>query len=133
MDVDTAEPVALDHTCGGELHRGVAAAVAVPAVYPPVTVAGRRYIDGGCLSATWLDLAAGHAKVLFVQMTETPQAEFDAVRELGAELFVVQPDAASLAAFGGELMNAANAFPALETGLGQGDRTATDVATFWKD
>ncbi|MGX7678094.1 patatin-like phospholipase family protein [Jatrophihabitans sp. DSM 45814] len=132
VDVDSAEFVALDHSIGGELDHGVAAAVAVPAVYPPITVAGRRYIDGGCLSPTHLDLAAGYDRILFVQMTEVPQFELDAVKQSGAVLHAIEPDAASVAAFGGNLMNAGAAFDAAERGLEQGLSSAEQIATFWR-
>jgi NTE family protein len=131
VDVDSAEFVLLDHEIGRELSRGVASAVAVPGVYPPVTVSGRRYIDGGCLSPTHLDSAVGHDKILFVQLTEVPQREFDAVSASGADLLIVEPDEASVETFGGNLMNAAAAFDAAERGLEQGLRTGEQIKTFF--
>jgi NTE family protein len=131
MDIDTAEFVALDHTLAGELDRGVAAAVAVPGVYPPIRIGGHRYVDGGCLSTTFLDLAAGHDRVLFVVMTDVPDSELDVLHASGASLHSVRPDAASVASFGGDFMRAANAFGALETGRALGRSTASVVADFW--
>jgi len=131
VDVDAAELAPLAATSGGELDRGVAAAVAVPGFYPPITVAGRRYIDGGCLSPTHLDLAANHDRILFIQMTDTPQRELDAIAASGAQLFVVKPDEASVESFGDNLMNASAAFGAADTGLAQGVRTAAEVKAFW--
>jgi len=131
VDVDTAEFAPLTASTGGELQRGVAAAVAVPGFYPPITVAGHRYIDGGCLSPTHLDLAADHERILFIQMTDTPQRELDAIAASGAQLFVVKPDQDSLTSFGDNMMNAANAFGAADTGLAQGLRTAAEVKEFW--
>lgn len=131
VDVETAEFAPLDHTLGGELDRGVAAAVAVPGVYPPVTVAGRRYIDGGCLSTNHLDLAVRHERILFVRMTDVHPGELAAVEASGAELFVVTPDAASAASFGDGLMDAGAAFDAAERGLEQGLRDAAGIKAFW--
>ena len=37
----------------------VGASCAVPGIWPPVTINGRRYIDGGIRSAANADLAAG--------------------------------------------------------------------------
>lgn len=133
LDVAAAEFAPLDHTLGGELDRGVAAAVAVPCVYPPVTVAGRRYIDGGCLSTNHLDLAVGHERILFVRMTDVHPGELAAVEASGADLLVVTPDAASVASFGGGLMDAGAAFCAAERGLEQGLRDAPEVEAFWRD
>ncbi|MGX7678413.1 patatin-like phospholipase family protein [Jatrophihabitans sp. DSM 45814] len=131
VDIDTAEFVALDHKLADDLVRGVAAAVAVPAVYPPITIRGHRYVDGGCLSTTFLDLAAGHDRILFVLMTEAPPAEYEAVE--GSELLTIRPDADSRRSFGGDMMSAANAFGAVDTGLAQGIRTAAEVGHFWND
>jgi NTE family protein len=131
VNVDTAEFEPLTAATGGELNRGVAAAIAVPGAYPPVTVGAHRYIDGGCLSPTFLDLGAGFDRVLFVQMTEVPAGEEEKVRASGAELLVVEPDEDSVASFGGNLMNAAAAFGAADTGLAQGLRTAAQIKEFW--
>jgi NTE family protein len=131
VNVDTAEFEPLDATCGGDLQHGVGAAVAVPGVYPPITVGSHRYIDGGCLSATFLDLGAGFDRVLFVVMTEIPDGEEAAVRDSGVELMMFEPDAASVASFGAGLMDAAAAFDAAEAGLVQGLRTADQITEFW--
>jgi NTE family protein len=133
VDIDTAEFVALDHGHGAELDRGVAAAVAVPGVYPPIRINGHRYVDGGCLSTTFLDLAAGHDRVLFVAMTDVPAGELETLHASGASLHTVRPDEASVASFGGDMMRAANAFGALETGRAQGRNTASAVARFWNE
>jgi NTE family protein len=131
LDIDTCEFVPLTAALGGDLQHGVAAAVAVPGFYPPITVAGHRYVDGGCLSPTHLDLAADYDEVLFVQMTETPQREFDALERSGAQLLIIQPDEESLAVMGDNLMDASAAFGAAEAGLAHGQRTAAAVRAFW--
>ena len=38
----------------------VLASTAIPGVFPPVAIGGRRYVDGGAYSATSLDLAVEH-------------------------------------------------------------------------
>jgi NTE family protein len=68
--------VDLDRRCrvvfGGEsapavpLSRAVLASCAVPGVYPPIREAGMTLVDGGALSTTHLDLAAGYELVLGV-------------------------------------------------------------------
>ena len=63
VDAESGEPVAW-HAARVPLDRAVAASCAVPAVYPPVTIGGRRYIDGGIRSATNADLAAGSSAVI---------------------------------------------------------------------
>jgi len=46
------------------LPRGVASSCAVPGIYPPISIRGRRWMDGGMRSATCLDLAAGYRRVI---------------------------------------------------------------------
>jgi NTE family protein len=36
----------------------------VPGVWPPTTISGRRWIDGGVCSVTNADLAAGYERVV---------------------------------------------------------------------
>jgi NTE family protein len=48
------------------LSRAVLASCAVPGVYPPIREAGMTLVDGGALSTTHLDLAAGYDLILGV-------------------------------------------------------------------
>ena len=41
----------------------------MPGVFPPVTINGRRYMDGGMRSTTNADLAEGYERVLVVPVT----------------------------------------------------------------
>src|SRR5918995_3358216 len=47
VDAESGEFRVLDRTSGVPLLQAVAARCAVPRVYPPVTIGGRRYVDGG--------------------------------------------------------------------------------------
>jgi NTE family protein len=58
-----------DRDAGVGLDRAVASSCAVPGVYPPATINGRRYIDGAVRAATNADLARGYNAVLFVSVT----------------------------------------------------------------
>ncbi|MFC7571068.1 patatin-like phospholipase family protein [Klenkia terrae] len=49
---------------GVDLVSAVAASCAVPGVYPPITVGGRRFVDGGVRSVANVDLAAGYDRVV---------------------------------------------------------------------
>src|SRR6185295_18732041 len=51
---------------GVELGRAIASSCSVPGVYPPITIKGRRYIDGGMRSATNIDMAKGYERVLVI-------------------------------------------------------------------
>jgi NTE family protein len=134
INVETAEFEVLRAGNGGDIQRGVAAAFAVPGAYPPITIGGQRYVDGGCLSPNHLHLAAGYEHILFVEVAPTQQWEYDAVASTGAQLMVIKPDDASVASFGDQgMMNAAAAFEACATGLAEGLSTADQVKAFWSD
>src|SRR5437660_3538429 len=64
VDAATGEFRAFDRKAGVPLVLAVAASCAVPGVWPPVTIEGRRYIDGGFRSGSNADLAAGYDRVV---------------------------------------------------------------------
>ena len=135
---------------GVDLGRAVASSCSVPGIFPPITINGRRYIDGGMRSATNADLAAGYERVVVVSVTGsanatagTPQAammartrerfegELAAIREAAGEAVVITPDAGALAAFGLNLMDASRRRPAAEAGVRQGRIEAERVRKLW--
>jgi NTE family protein len=61
MDYDTGKRVAFgrDGAPQARLEAAVAASCAIPGWYAPITIGGRRYVDGGACSSTSLDLFAG--------------------------------------------------------------------------
>ena len=59
VDAETGQPYVFDSQSGAELVDAVAASCAVPGIWPPVTIGGRRYIDGGVRSSDNADLARG--------------------------------------------------------------------------
>ena len=82
----TGELVVFDRESGVELVDAVAASCAVPGVWPPATVAGRRYIDGGARSGTNADLAAGAERVLIVHADAARRAARCCGGDLDAEI-----------------------------------------------
>jgi NTE family protein len=114
------------------LSRAIASSCSVPGIYPPITINGRPYIDGGMRSATNADIAKGHDSVIVVAVTaggEGPMAEagkkrlegeLDAIRSGGGNVSLVTPDAASQQAFGLNLMDFTRRAGAAEAGLAQG-------------
>jgi NTE family protein len=72
VDTETAEFVVWRAGSDVDLQRAVASSCAVPLVCPPITIGGRRYIDGGVRSPLNADLARGHARVLVVSVTILP-------------------------------------------------------------
>src|SRR6478752_1454482 len=64
VDAETGEFRTFDRSSGVPLVSAVAASCAVPGVYPPVSIGGRRYIDGGMRSAANADLAKGYDRLV---------------------------------------------------------------------
>ena len=136
VDTESGEPVAWHRDSGVPLDRAVAASCAVPAVYPPVTVGRRRYMDGGIRSATNADLAADCSAVIVLNAIghltprEPLQAELAALG--AAATLVITPDDAAAAVMGTNLLDATIAAPALEAGLTQAMSYAESAHTIWQ-
>ena len=134
VDAVTGDRRAFDATSGVDLIDAVAASSAVPGVWPPVTLQGRRYIDGGVWSATNADLAAGSGRVLVL----APLSD-DVLGAEGAELEgegrneIVRPDAASLEAFGADVLDPAVRAPSARAGLTQGVAEADRIRALLAD
>ncbi|MCS0605631.1 patatin-like phospholipase family protein [Streptomyces sp. LP11] len=129
VDAESGAPVVFDGASGVPLVDAVAASCAVPGVWPPVTIGGRRYVDGGVRSVANADLAAGAERVLvLVPMgevepfpSEVPLERAVAdLRAAGAEVVLVAPDEASVAAIGDNALDPATRRPAAEAGRAQG-------------
>ncbi|MDP1874317.1 patatin-like phospholipase family protein [Phenylobacterium sp.] len=124
--------------------RAVASSCSVPGVYPPVTLKGRRYIDGGMRSSLNADMAKGHDLVVLVQvrggasagpaaeaMARQLDEEIAALNASGAQVVLISPDAGSAGAMGVNLMNFARRPDAVRAGLEQGRAEAARIATVW--
>ena len=89
IDALTGELTVFSRDSGVALVDAVAASCAVPGIWPPVTINGRRYIDGGVGSATHADLAAGYDRILVIVPGEPGQpAPFD---QLDGEIEQLKP------------------------------------------
>jgi NTE family protein len=135
--VDTADGrfVAFDRESGVPLVRAVASSCAVPLVWPPVTIDGHRYMDGGMRSVANVDLATGYDRVVVVapltrsaSPAATPQVQ---AAKLGVPSIVVSPDRAALTAIGSNLLDPARRRPAAEAGLAQAASVAQAVREVW--
>jgi NTE family protein len=137
LDVETGELRVFTPTSGVELVDAVAASCAVPVVWPPVTIEGRRYIDGGIRSGTNTDLAAGCDVVIVIApMPESPWvgpevAQAVAALERSATVVRVDPDKASTAAIGLNPLDPASAKPAVVAGRAQASAHAARIAAVW--
>jgi NTE family protein len=136
VDADTGEFSAFDRDSGVPLLEAVAASCAVPGVYPPVTIGGRRYVDGGMRSAANTDLAEGYDRVVVLAPIPRglgPMASVDRhVAGLAdARVAVVSPDAASRTAIGRNVLDPAARAPSARAGREQGRAVAERVGQAW--
>lgn len=150
VDAESGAFVVWDEAAGVPLARAVASSCAVPGVYPPITIHGRRYIDGGMRSGTNADLAVDHDKVLILSMrfsaAPTGDAQTDAriaqaravldreqrtLRDAGAEVLVTGPDDEAAASFGTNLLSGANLAAVAGQGARQGSKAAVELGDFW--
>jgi NTE family protein len=151
VDVATGEFRVWDAEAGVELSRAVASSCSVPGVFPPVTIGGRRYMDGGMRTALNADVAVGHDVVvavscftlslpegmsdpMFDAMAAQLEAEFATLRTGGAALEVVTPGAEflDLSGWGLNLMNPALAPAAYDAGVRQAAVEAERIRGAWK-
>jgi NTE family protein len=125
------------------LGRAVASSSAVPGLYPPVTIDGRRYMDGGMRSMTNADLARGYDTVLLVAITpgnaqmadavrQRIEPELDELRAAGGRAELIMPDAASREAFGPNLMDRSRRAAIVDEGVRQGIAEAARLREFWR-
>lgn len=131
VEAHTGEPEFFGPRSGVSLVDAVAASCAVPGVWPPVTIRGTRWVDGGVRSIENADLAEGHDRVLVLAPMADPELD-DRVRALSGRAEVIAPDEASLAAMGANPLDPAVRRPCAEAGRAQGMACAARVADLWR-
>lgn len=135
VDTESGELTVWHSGCDVPLDRAVASSCAVPGLYPPVTIGGRRYMDGGVRSATNADLAVGASAVIVLDVLGhlTPREPLAAeLASLGTDrAVVITPDEAAVAAIGTNLLDPATAPAALEAGLAQAASCAGPARAIW--
>ncbi|MGD8193426.1 patatin-like phospholipase family protein [Herbiconiux sp. P18] len=140
VDAETGHFTVFDRDSDVELVRAVAASCAVPGVFKPVTIDGHPYMDGGMRSATNADVAADCEAILVVACSpEAPMSglgptlpgTIDTLRGR-SEVFVVQADDESTAAFGPNPLLSSSRRASAEAGRRQADLVADAVRAFWR-
>ncbi len=136
IDVATGELVVFTRESGVDLVDAVAASCAVPGAWPPVTIAGRHYMDGGVASSVNLGVAGDCdvAVVLVPSGADAPSPFGDgpaaAISSFGGAAFAVFADDNSLAAFGPNPLDPRCRIASAVAGREQGRREAKAVARF---
>ncbi len=136
IDVATGELTVFDRKSNVALVDAVAASCAVPGAWPPVTIAGRHYMDGGIASSVNLVVAADcdRAVVLVPSGIDAP-SPFGAgpaaeVSSFAGAAFAIFADGDSLAAFGPNALDPGCRVPSALAGREQGRREAATIARF---
>jgi NTE family protein len=137
VSADDGEFVVFDADSRVSLVDAVAASCAVPGVWPPITIHGRRYIDGGTRAPANVDLAAGSDIVVVLApitvalrraMRVRPQL---AALPAGTRSVLVVPDGQARLAIGRNVLDPARRAGAARAGKAQAPAVAQSVGAVW--
>jgi NTE family protein len=138
VDAVSGEVAAFDADSKTDLVDAVTASCAVPLLWPPVELNGRRLIDGGSRATANLQLAAGYRHVLAVVPIPDAVGPHPSAREQAAQLTargaavsLVCPDRAARRAMGRNMTANARVPAAARAGHAQGTALAGTVAGTW--
>lgn len=136
VDADSGERAVFGASSGVPLLDAATASCAAPGIFPPVTIDGRRYADGGLYSPYNADLAAGSSIVVVVsplppELRQPATLEADLASLEGATAHRLFADEASLAAMGPNLMAEDTVIAALDAGAAQAARELERLHAAW--
>jgi len=139
-----------DASSGATLERAVASSAAIPGVFPPITIKGERYIDGGVRSMLNADLATGYDIVIVVScfalegvgeiknpdmatINAAQIAELGALRNATSTLAVIAPNEAflTLTHRGAAMLDGRLGPEAFRIGYAQALQEAEDIRLTW--
>ncbi len=141
IDVHSGERRVFKRADGVDLVDAVAASCAVPLIWPPVSIEGHRYMDGGIYSNENADLAAGFDRVLILALDAPPfsvitlETQLEQLRSRGSQVEVVRPGEAMkavVASVGGNLLAPEARSLAAQAGLEEGRAVAARLAALWR-
>jgi NTE family protein len=138
IDTASGDFAAFDASSGVSLADAVGASCAVPGIWPPVTINGKRFMDGGMRSAANADLAAGYRRVVVIAPLHrgigpipSVASQVAELRAQGSTVVVITPDSAALAAIGKNVLGPANRPAAALAGYTQAAAEAAAVSALW--
>jgi NTE family protein len=145
VDAKTGRFAVHDRNAGATLPEAIAASCAVPGMFPPVPIAGRRYMDGGVRSGTNADVALDvqptvalviapicSATAVFGPLAERcMNDEIERLGRAGTRVCSVIPGPVEVEAFGPNLMDPARTTAAREAGHARGRALAREEAAIW--
>jgi NTE family protein len=138
VDAASGTFTVFDAASGVRLLDAVGASCAVPGIWPPVTIDGRRYVDGGMRSAANADLAAGYQRVVVIApiaqgfgTMESVAVQATKLAESGAKVAVIKPDKAAMKAIGRNVLDPARRPDAARAGHAQAASVAAEISAIW--
>jgi NTE family protein len=115
----------------------------VPGIFPPVTIDGRRYVDGGIISASNAFLADGCDRVVVLSVLTGALAnvaphlrapfakELEDLRSAGSTVEELEMDDAAFAICGGNLMDFSTVEAVADAGRAQAASAAERLGAAW--
>ena len=137
VDAASGELRVFDRDSGVSITDAVAASCAVPLVWPPISIGGRRYIDGGVRSLTNSDLATGCERVVVLAPSRIGLRRSGRIdRQLatlgpGVRSIVVSPDSAARKAIGPNSLDPARRAASARAGRAQATAVVAELAAIW--
>lgn len=134
---------------GVALDRAIASSSALPSVWPPITIGGRRYMDGGVRSSLNADLASGYGRVVVVScfsldqptaanppmaaLNRSLRAEIESLQSSGSTVEVVVPNREfiEMTANGARMLDNSLVPDAHEAGRRQAVEDAKRIRAIW--
>lgn len=135
---------------GVDVQHAVASSCCVPGLFPPVSIKGRSYVDGGMRTALNADVAVGHDAVVVIsvmalaapagmsdplldRINAQVEAELAALQVGGAQVEVIEPndEFLEISGWGLHLMDFGRAEAAYEAGMRQGADEAPRIQALW--
>jgi NTE family protein len=137
VDAETGEPVVWDRASGAPLPAAVASSTAFPGAAPPITINGRRYMDGALRAGANIDLAEGASVLVALEpgahrFGSADEAGGDTAGPGGHPVVTIAPDPAAVEVFGPDLGNRSVWQPAYQAGTRQAAEAAERVRVAWQ-
>ncbi len=139
VDAESGESRVFDRESGVPIADAVAASCAVPLVWPPITIGGRRYIDGGVRSIANADFAAGCDRVVVLAPSTVALRRSSRITSqlstLGPDVrsVIVSPDAEARKAIGTNVLDPTKRAASARAGRRQAAAAIGAVKAVWSD
>jgi NTE family protein len=128
VDAETGEAMIWDRHGSASLPEALAASTAFPATAPPITINGRRYIDGALRAGANADLAGDADVVIIAEPMSRVPGTSSATASAGAVVRLVA-DSEAIQAFGPGMTSLATWVPAYQAGIRQAPQAARLIRT----